>query len=97
MDFILSKKTNKIRVMQKNKDESPDDNPNSNYGYIDFEKLYKERFQNPKDYNIIVPMEEDQINFGIWVQFNHPNFFEGQVGKKKYRDWCINTIGIMFW
>ena len=49
----------------------------------------KEMFQKNLDF----PIDEDMVNLGIWLQLNHPNFFDSSMkGHLRYIFWFLFTI-----
>ena len=60
---------------------------------IDFDQdnvdTEKEMFQKKLDF----PIDEDMVNLGVWLQINHPNFFDSSVkGHARYVFWFLFTV-----
>ena len=48
------------------------------------------------DNNLEFPLEEDMINLGVWIQLNHPHFFDGSCkGHLRFAFWLLNTFFII--
>ena len=43
--------------------------------YSNKENVKVDKFDNDLEF----PIEEDAINLGVWLQLNHPNFFDGSL------------------
>ena len=41
---------------------------------------------------LVFPLDEDMVNLGVWMQLNHPNFFDKTIrGHLRYLFWLVFT------